>query len=231
MPDEPRISRRRALLGAGGLVGVGAVAYTGAFLAKRVRATEVARYGPEGATPQRALRIDAQPGFAADVPTRGMPDGPLYTPMTPEKPRRLSELGTPGRPILFHGRVVGVDGRPLTGAMVEVWHADGEGHYDEEGYNGRGHQFTDGEGIFAFETVKPFGYGERSLSLAGLVDYRAAHFHVKLRHGERTLTSQVWFPDDPRNGGDLGYLAQSGELVVRQQELDGELFARFDFVL
>lgn len=44
------------------------------------------------------------------------------------------------------------------GAVVDVWSCDGNGVYDNTDFRLRGHQFTDAEGRFAFETVKPRDY-------------------------------------------------------------------------
>lgn len=122
------------------------------------------------------------------------------------------------------------NGAPIKNAIVEIWHADGNGDYDNEAYNCRGHQFTNGDGCFEFQTIKPFGYGKRSLSLEGVVDHRAAHIHAKLMKGERAQTTQIWFPDDPRNSTDVVYLAVREVSTMNQQEVEGTLYSRFDFV-
>ena len=127
----------------------------------------------------------------------------------------------------FAGQVLRQDGTPATGACIEIWHADGNGDYDHHSFNTRGHQFTDGNGEFLFETTKPSGYGTHSMSLIGTIDFRSAHIHVKIRTGGDTFTTQVWFPDDPRNATDVAYWAFKNSNVVSYDDDAPTLTARF----
>lgn len=163
--------------------------------------------------------------------TPSTPDGPYYIPGTPHK-QLLAADGTAGEPMRFVGHVRTRGGEPIRGAAIEIWHADGNGDYDNEHYNCRGHQYTDEAGAFAFETVRPFGYGRRSWSMAGVVDYRSAHLHVKIRRDGETFTSQLWFPDDDeRNPTDVAYARFQETNVLALDREAGRLVARFDFVL
>ena len=77
----------------------------------------------------------------------------------------------------------------MPGALVDLWHADDEGDYDNSGFRLRGHQFADGEGRFRFRTIVP-------AQLSG----RTRHFHVKVQpKGGRVLTTQLYFPGEPGN--------------------------------
>jgi hydroxyquinol 1,2-dioxygenase len=69
-----------------------------------------------------------------------------------------------GRPMYVAGRVTDSDGRPLAGAVVDVWHSDDQGFYDLQKfgdrprYAGRG-RFRSGEdGRFHFWTIRPSAY-------------------------------------------------------------------------
>lgn len=104
--------------------------------------------------------------------------------------------------------------RPVAGAVVELWHADASGAYDNDGYHWRGHQMTDASGRWRFETIVP-----------GLYPGRTRHYHVKVAApGGRPLTTQLYFPGEPENRRDG--LFRKGLLLALK---DGR--GRFDFVL
>ena len=143
-------------------------------------------------------------------------EGPFYTPDTPMK-QDFSGDG-PGTPLLLGGFVVSTACRPLAGAVVDLWHADADGRYDNAGYRFRGHQLTDPEGRFGFATVVP-----------GLYPGRTRHFHVKVQApNRRILTTQLYFPGEPRNKRD--FLFRPELLMSVNDTTDGK-HATFNFVL
>lgn len=151
-----------------------------------------------------------------DDPTLAQAEGPFYTPQTPE---RTSFLGDgPGTKIVVTGRVITTDCQPIAGAIVDFWHANDAGAYDNAGYAFRGHQFTDANGNYRLETIVP-----------GLYPGRTRHFHVKVQ-GPQTalLTTQLYFPDEPSNARD-GIFHPS--LVMAMQPAAEGQRATFDFVL
>ena len=213
-------------------VALGVLGYLSVFFVARLRREPMPDYGAAGssfAAPEVALS-DRRRAPGRFTPTPAGPDGPYYRPNSPAK-QRLAENGTEGEPMRFVGRVLKSDGSPVEGAIVEIWHADGSGEYDHSGFNCRGHQATNREGQFVFDTVKPRGYGVRSMSLIGTVDFRSAHIHVKIRVGDGTFTTQVWFPDDARNKLDVAYWAFKKTNVVEYEPGHSVLMARFDFVV
>ena len=222
--DNADFIRRKFIVG-GGVLGL--LGYFGKFAIDRIPTEKMAVYKPSLEPIEIDLKIPAQETFSPRSPQKALADGPYYSLDTPES-REISAEGTPGEVMIFQGRVVDDNDQPLDGAIIEIWHADGNGDYDNEGYNCRGHQFTNAQGCFEFHTVKPFGYGKRSFSFGGIGDYRAAHLHVKLVHGDKAQTTQVWFPNDPRNSSDLLHQEAS---TVNEQHVDGTLYGRFDFVL
>jgi protocatechuate 3,4-dioxygenase beta subunit len=97
---------------------------------------------------------------------------------------------------------------------VDLWHADEDGDYDNRGYRYRGHQFTDAEGRYRFETIVPAQYPGRT-----------RHYHVKVQpKGGRILTTQLYFPGDPGNGRD-GLFRRELEMKTKSGE------GLFDFVV
>jgi protocatechuate 3,4-dioxygenase beta subunit len=126
-----------------------------------------------------------------DEPTPRQTEGPFYTPRSPER-SVLREAAMPGTRIALAGIVLTRSCRPVPGALVDLWHADDSGRYDNDGFRLRGHQFTDAEGRYAFETIVP-----------GLYPGRTRHFHVKYQApNQRVLTTQLYFPGEPRNERD-----------------------------
>ena len=101
---------------------------------------------------------------------------------------------------------------------MDFWQADPEGEYDNVGFRLRGHQYTDREGRWRLETVVP-----------GLYPGRTRHVHVKVQapHG-RPLTTQLFFPGEPRNLRDGIF---DPELMMAIREQGGREAGRFHFVL
>lgn len=141
--------------------------------------------------------------------TKGSIEGPYYLPgqvklgSTCTLPRREDEKGDP---LVFEGQVRALDGTPLGGAEVDIWHADADGYYSgfaphlPDG-NLRGVVITDAEGRFTISTVQPAPYQiptdgptGKLIEAAGWHPWRPAHLHVMVRaEGYRTVTTQLYF--------------------------------------
>ena len=144
-------------------------------------------------------------------------DGPYFKPSSPER-ADLVEAGTKGRLVEISGQVLTRACRPVARALIDLWHADERGDYDNAGFRYRGHIFTDAEGRYRFRTILP-----------ALYPGRTRHYHVKVQAPERpVLTTQLYFPDEPGNRRD-GLFRR--ELVMRMAEAGDGLSARFDFVV
>ena len=89
---------------------------------------------------------------------------------------------------------------------------------DREDARLRGHQFADGRGRFGLRTIVP-----------GLYPGRTRHIHVKVQrpHG-RVLTTQLYFPGEPRNRSDGIFDAA---LLMDIRRAGAARRARFQFVL
>jgi len=152
-----------------------------------------------------------------DEPTPPETEGPFFTPRSPER-ASLLEPGMPGTRIALTGRVVTQGCKPVAGALLDFWQADDAGEYDNEGYRLRGHQFTDADGRYRLETIVP-----------GLYPGRTRHFHVKVQpHGGRLLTTQLYFPGEPRNARDFLFRP---DLLMAVHDAGQDRNARFNFVL
>lgn len=123
--------------------------------------------------------------------TPSQTEGPYYKASTPAR-TSLIEPGVVGTRLIVTGYVLARDCRPIARARLDFWQADGQGSYDNTGYRLRGHQFTDGNGIFYLETVVP-----------GLYPGRTRHIHVKVQAPNGpTLTTQLYMAGESRNQND-----------------------------
>ena len=152
-----------------------------------------------------------------DDPTPAQTEGPYFTPNSPQR-ANLVENGMKGDLISLAGFVLDRRCRPVPGALLDLWHADSDGHYDNEGYRLRGHQFSDSQGRFVFETIVP-----------GLYPGRTRHFHVKVQApGQDILTTQLYFPGEPQNVRDRIF---DEALLLDLKQNAATKMGRYDFVL
>ena len=144
-------------------------------------------------------------------------EGPFFKPSSPER-ADLVEADAKARLVELSGYVLTRACRPVAHALVDLWHADERGEYDNGGFRYRGHLFTDGEGRYRFRTILP-----------ALYTGRTRHYHVKVQAPQRPLlTTQLYFPNEPMNRRDGLFRSQ---LLMRMAEAGDGLAARFDFVL
>jgi len=152
-----------------------------------------------------------------DQVTAAQTEGPYYTPNSPER-TSLLEPGLAGTRLVLTGYVLTTDCQPVGRALLDFWHADDTGVYDNVGYKLRGHQFTDEAGRYSLETIVP-----------GLYPGRTRHIHVKVQAPDQAvLTSQLYFPGEPQNSTDRIFLP---ELLMDVQEAADGKRATFNFVL
>ena len=115
-------------------------------------------------------------------------EGPFFKTDTPKR-ISLIEPGANAPQLVVTGQVLGRDCKPVADALLDFWHADETGEYDNRGFRYRGHQFTDAQGRYRLETIVPAEYPGR-----------ARHIHVKVQApGGRVLTTQLYFPDGRRD--------------------------------
>ena len=184
-------------------------------------------------------------------------EGPLYLADAPlsRAEARLDDGSEDGEVLLADGRVLGPDGAPVPGAVVDVWHANTRGGYSffdpsQKPWNLRRRIETDAEGRYRFRSILPSGYGcppdgptQALLDQLGRHGRRPAHIHFFVSApGFRKLTTQVNIAGDPYLRDDFAYATRE-ELIAeatrheaeaewRAQGLDGPYSAiRFDFTL
>jgi hydroxyquinol 1,2-dioxygenase len=161
--------------------------------------------------------------------------GPFYRGGAPELP--LGENiahDTPGDPTFVSGRVVDPSGKPVPGAVVDVWQAAPNGLYEGQdpempAFNMRGKFRADAAGRYHFRTVKPASYpipmdgpvGDL-MRAVGRQPYRPAHIHaIVSAPGYATLTTHFFVQDDPFIAADPVFAAKSSLIVgfVRHDDL------------
>jgi protocatechuate 3,4-dioxygenase beta subunit len=171
-----------------------------------------------GVLPPRGTALAPTPEcFDDDDITPSQTEGPYFTRNSPER-ASLLEPGMPGTKLVVTGSVVDTSCNPIPRALLDFWQADDAGEYDNVSYRLRGHQFADEQGRYLLETVVP-----------GLYPGRTRHIHLKVQApNQPVLTTQLYFPNEPRNARDGIYRPEL--LMDVQDTADGKL-ATFNFVL
>src|SRR5690554_3798458 len=138
------------------------------------------------------IRMDAEDaaiGLAGGTPRTI--EGPLYVDGAPlsEGFARMDDGTQEAEPVIITGKVIDENGKPLAGAVVDIWHADLKGAYSyfdksQSDYNLRRRIKTDSEGRYTAQSIMPSGYGcpeggatSTLLSLLGRHGERPAHIH------------------------------------------------------
>lgn len=137
--------------------------------------------------------------------------GPFFVQAAPEKEIGADISGPmEGDPMLVTGSVSTVDGKPLAGAVVDVWHSDDDGYYDVQQLDEigdlamRARFHTGADGRFHFWSIKPAAYpiphdgpvGEM-LEAQGRHPWRPAHVHFMISApGFEQLVTHVFVAGD-----------------------------------
>jgi protocatechuate 3,4-dioxygenase beta subunit len=147
----------------------------------------------------------AQPAAARRLTPR-QTEGPFYPVALPQDTdadllRNGNRQYTRGQAAWVDGVVTDLQGKPVTGAQVEIWQCDQEGHYHHPGDRGRadpdfqgfGRVTVGSDGRYRFRTIRPAPYSGRT-----------PHIHVKVRLDRRELlTTQLYVAGDPNNERDF----------------------------
>jgi protocatechuate 3,4-dioxygenase beta subunit len=105
-----------------------------------------------------------------------------------------------GQPAWVEGTLADTNGRAISGASIEIWQCDQDGHYHhprdggnaDPAFQGFGRVAVDAQGRWRFRTLRPVAYSGRT-----------PHIHAKIKLGTRELlTTQLYVQDDPGNARD-----------------------------
>jgi hydroxyquinol 1,2-dioxygenase len=157
--------------------------------------------------------------------------GPFYVQAAPEKPLGADISGDMrGEPLFVSGTVRSQAGRPISDAVIDVWHSNDDGYYDlqltgqnETAMRARFH--ADAEGRFHFWTIKPAAYPipsdgpvGRMLEAQGRHPWRPAHVHFMIAAPEaETLVTHVFAAGDQYIDSDVVFGVK--ESLIREFEL------------
>ena len=165
--------------------------------------------------------------------------GPFHRQNAPELPwgGNIAHLDKKGAPTLVSGRVLDLDGRPIAGALLDVWQAQTSGLYDSQDPNlhelhMRGKFHTDDEGRYLVRTVLPVNYPIPSdgpvgamLSATGRHPWRPAHIHfVVSAEGYEPVTTHIFDRTDEYLGSDAVFAVKDSLICdfVRHDSPDAE---------
>ncbi|MFT4600366.1 MAG: catechol 1,2-dioxygenase [Arenicella sp.] len=139
------------------------------------------------------VSLDEQNQFTGDCETTDDILGPFYRPKAPMSKNLLFE-GLKGNRIFIKGKVYTDDCETvLEDALVEIWHCNTEGEYDNESSKmlHRARWVTDKKGSYSFKTIIPGKYLNGGL-------FRPSHIHFRVTcEGHKELISQIYFAGDP----------------------------------
>ena len=146
--------------------------------------------------------------------------------------------GWEGEPTWVSGRVLSTDGKPIPGALLDLWQSNTEGWYDVQLADTGGRQLraklrTDNEGRFSFRTIKPTAYPVPTdgpvgqiLDRMGRHPMRPAHLHfIVSAPGYETCVTHLFVKGDPYLDSDAVFGVKSS-LVVEFKRNDSEAEAK-----
>jgi protocatechuate 3,4-dioxygenase beta subunit len=156
-----------------------------------------------------ASLLPLRSGFAAElVATPAQTEGPFYPASFPADMDndlvqvRGQAARAMGTVLHLEGRVLDLNGRPVDGALVEIWQCDAQGIYDhprqpgrerrDSAFQGYGRMLVAADGRYSFRALKPVAYPGRTPHV---------HFKVAMAAGG-LLTSQFYIAGEPGNERD-----------------------------
>ena len=160
-------------------------------------------------------------------------EGPFYSDNPPMiEGNKLVSSNEPGERMIISGRVLNLDcNQFIPNTIIDVWHADDAGQYDNQGFRLRGFTKTNAQGFYLFETIKPGKY------LNGNA-FRPAHIHYKITPPSfDTLITQLYFAGDSSIAGDNAASITSGtfnatnRIIALTENEDGKQEGTFDIVI
>ena len=189
-------------------------------------------------------------------PTEATVQGPYYWPGAPDKPIGADlAVGVPGEPTWYSGRVTDLTGRPIAGAVLDIWSGDGEGVYDmqledNDGMRARGRIRTDPDGRYAFWSIRPSYYPipmdgpvGRMIDRMGRDCNRPGHIHMMVSAENHVpVTTHLFVANSPYLATDVVFGVRQSLVVPFEQRPAGKAedgrvlttpywVARYDFRL
>ena len=160
-------------------------------------------------------------------------EGPFYTDNPPFlEDGILAKSNEVGTPLIISGRILNLEcSQFIPDTIIDVWHANQAGQYDNLGYNLRGYVKSNDQGFYLFETILPGKYLNGN-------SFRPSHIHFKITPpGFSELTTQLYFEGDDSIPGDAaasitsGNFDASNRIISLVENADGTLEGVFDIVI
>ena len=165
--------------------------------------------------------------------------GPFYREGAPEIDQGQTINLTPeGEPCIVRGRVCDPKGKPIAGALLDIWQTASNGMYEgqdrnQPSFNLRGRLHTGKDGAYEFRTVVPVCYPipddgpvGQLLKVTGRHPYRPAHIHfIVSAKGYKPVVTQVFADTDPYIKSDAVFGVKDS-LVVHFDRHDDKASAR-----
>jgi hydroxyquinol 1,2-dioxygenase len=163
--------------------------------------------------------------------------------------------GWKGEPTCVSGQVLSTEGKPIAGALLDLWQSNSEGSYDVQLADAGGKQLraklrADAEGRFRFRTILPTSYPVPTDGPVGLVlnrmgrhPMRPAHLHFMVSAtGYETVVTHLFVKGDPYLESDVVFGVKDSLIVdFKRSDSDPEAqkvglkapfhSASYDFVL
>lgn len=159
--------------------------------------------------------------------------GPFYSAGAPTiVDNKLAADGEPGTRLILSGRVQTLDcTATIPNTLIDIWHANDAGAYDNTGFTLRGITYSNAEGFYLFETIIPGKY------LNG-AKYRPSHIHFKITPpGFPTLTTQLYFegdtdiPEDAAASITTGTFDATHRIIPLTLNVDGKYEGTWDIAI
>jgi protocatechuate 3,4-dioxygenase beta subunit len=154
--------------------------------------------------------------------------------------RKLTE----GEPATVRGRVLDTHGKPIAGALIDVWQTDANGLYDiqestEVSGNLRGRFISEADGTYEFQTIRPVPYPipndgpvGKMLRSVNRHEWRAAHIHAIVEaKGYKSVTTHIFDKESKYLDSDTVFGVKGSLIKTFEKQPDGHLLLNHDFVL
>lgn len=187
------------------------------------------------------MRADEKEAAAGtDVGTPRTIEGPLYVANAPlsEGFARMDDGSENAETMWLHGCVTDLGGKPVAGAIVDIWHANTLGGYSffdpsQSEYNLRRRVKTGADGRYAVRSIVPCGYGcppdgptQKLLTGLGRHGNRPAHVHFFVSApGFKHLTTQINLNGDQYLWDDFAFATRE-ELIADPVKITDSTLAR-----
>ena len=171
--------------------------------------------------------------------------GPFFVEGAPDLPlgASIARPGTPGEPCAVNGTVKDLKGRPVAGALIDVWEGGADGLYDvqkPDGTNLRARLRSDAQGRFHFKCITPVSYPVphdgpvgKMLVATGRHPMRPGHLHFTIEApGCDKLVTHLFVRGDKYLDSDAVFGVKDSLIVnFGKKNAAGEATCQYDFVL